>query len=216
MERFYFITYDYSKSGVPAYLEAGLYDKFINKEEYIKNTPLPSYDAKFTPEWRRTSMLNDSLQMPSKLYLINKHRKIDFDIYAKEGGFIISNDFKKIIDSFGHPKYISSPLEIRTREGVCNANKEYWYIKIIEPSPCVDFTYSKVKIHDNTKMNVQPRIDEYLGELYLKSDLFMSKDCFFIDNVYLNMYLFCNGDTYDKIMNSKIRTIKLLEIETFF
>nr|WP_163219060.1 hypothetical protein [Bacteroides sp. 224] len=116
MEKYYFIREDNSKTGVPALLEAGIYEQFIEKEKYIKDYVFPPA-ASPTPAWDKPITKDKSVQMPEKLFLINKHRTINFDLMYKDGGFIVSDIFKKVIDENNHPQYVSSRLEVLTREG---------------------------------------------------------------------------------------------------
>lgn len=216
MDRYYFITSDFSRVGVPMFLEGGLYEDFIEKNTYIKNYTFPPLDMMITPKWRKKITLDDPIQMPEKLYLINKHRKIDFDLYYKDEGFIVSNDLKNIIDSCNHPQFVSSHLEVRTREGVCNTNKEYWYIKILEQSPCIDFEKSEVKLLNKNSKEQQPRVDKYLDKVYFNSSFFIRKELFWINNSYIDNYLYCNQETYKTLIDAKIKTIKIFEIESLF
>ena len=216
MEKYYFITEDSTKIGVPSYLEAGLYEEFVEKESYIEQYTFPPLDLKFTPAWRREIFQENRVAMPEKLVLINKHKKIDFDFFKKDGGFIVSNEFKSIIDSVNHPQYVLSHLDIKTREGNINTKKEYWYIKFIERSPCIDFEQSEVKLLTKDFTIEQPRIDKYLNKLILNSNLFFHKELFYIDNAYLDSFLFCNQETADKITSAKIKTVKVQEISSFF
>ncbi len=216
MNKYYFITGDFSKVGVPSFLEGGLYDTFIEKDKYITDHVFPPVNMRENSKWTKIVEKGDVIEMPEKLFLINKHRKLNFDVYPKNYGFIVSKEFKNLIDSLNHPKYISSPVEVLTREGVCNTNKEYFFIKILEQSPCINLEKSQLKVYKKTEKEQQPRIDKYLGKLYLNSDLFLPKDLFFIENRYLNEFLFCNQESCEILKKSKIKTIEILEIETLF
>jgi hypothetical protein len=215
MEKYYFIRVDDSKIGVPALLEGGIYEQFIEKKTYIENYVFPPSPT-VTPAWDRKITMENPVQMPEKLFLINKHRKIDFDMYQKEGGFIVSDKFKKIIDINNHPKYISTRLEVRTREGECNTKKEYWYIKFIERSPCIDFSKSEVKLFNNNSKEEQPAIYKYLNKVVLNSKYFIPKELFWIDNSRVNAFIFCNNEIVESIIKSKIKTVIITEIESLF
>jgi hypothetical protein len=214
MEKYFFITEDSSKTGVPIDLEAGLYEEFIEKEKYIKDHVFPPLDLKHTELWRKKISENDLIKMPEILFLINKHRKIDFDMYYKNDGFIVSNEFKAMIDGINHPIYIYSPLEIRNREGNCNAKKKYSYLKFIEKSLCIDFLKSDVKLY-NKYDGRETLIEKYLTRLVLNSKNFITDELFYIDNSYINKFLFCNQETAEYFA-SKIKTIKAIEINLLF
>ena len=215
MGKYYFIREDDTKIGVPALLEGVIYEQFVEKEAYIKNYVFPPA-PEITPAWDRKITMENSVQLPEKLILINKHRKIDFDMYYKNDGFIVSDSFKKIIDINNRPKYVSARLEIRTREGEYNAKKEYWYIKFIERSPCIDFSKSEVKLFNKNSKEQQPSIDKYLNKVVLNSKYFIPEELFWIDNSYIKTLIFCNHEAAETIMKSKIKTVIVAEIETLF
>jgi hypothetical protein len=205
-EKYYFITSDTSKIGVPILLEAGLYDKFTEKDCYIKEYWYPPAPTP-TPAWNRP--INAGIEMPEQLFLINKHRKIDFDFYPKEYGFIISSKFKEIIDQIKHPSYVASKLQVVTRENEVNTKKDYWYIKFYEKSMCIDFEKSDLKLFPNSF-----DINKYLTKLVLDSKKFTPKELFYIETKLIKDYLFCNEETAAKL--KKIKTIKIIEIELLF
>ncbi|AVM49709.1 Imm43 family immunity protein [Capnocytophaga sp. oral taxon 878] len=55
--------------------------------------------------------------LPEKLYLINKHKLLDFDYCDTSNGFIISEEFKEILDKQNPIKYLSTPVIMLNREG---------------------------------------------------------------------------------------------------
>jgi hypothetical protein len=218
MSQYYFLKADTTKPGVPKLLESALCEHFVEKDSYIKDYAFPPITGA-TPIWLSDVQPKTEIPMPEKLILINKHRKINFDFYCRSSNqFIVSDYFKKIIDELPHPKYVSSRLEIRTREGEYNANphKEYWYIRFIEPSPCIVFSKSDVKLVRPNSEEEQPRIDSYKTKVVFDSKYFYPQTLFFIDNAYVNNYLFCNQEMADALTKSNIKTITIHPLEKLF
>ena len=152
------------------------------------------------------------------MVLINKHKKIDFDMYweGNGSGFIVSKEFKNIIDEINHPKYIFCPIEIVTREGEHNTKKEYYFILFLESSPCINFSKSDVKILPLTVNDEQQKIDKYLNKVTFDASKFIPKNLFWINNSFICHYLFCNQETVETIKKNKIKTIKIIEMEILF
>lgn len=82
-------------------------------------------------------------ELLEKLYLIYKHRLLDFDYCDKSNGFIISEEFKEIMDKHNPIKYISTPVVMVNRDGEVNSRKNYFYIVIQEDVQAIDFDKSK-------------------------------------------------------------------------
>lgn len=207
---------DTTKIGVPIYLAGTLQEKFIPKESYINEGSLPSVNDSYS--WRMGWLNTD--EIPEKLYLINKNKKVDFDYYLAPngGGFIISEAFKNIFDAQEHPNYIATTLEVVNRNGEKNTTKQYWYIVIKEDVEAVDFGKSQLNqiVEPDGRFGIRfPSILKYGSRLVLNSELFHPKDIFFIYQPYLRNYLFCNEATKQEILDNKIKTIRFIELKNF-
>ena len=74
MNQYYFMVRNRNAKGTPIYLDGILHTRFIPREEY-KGSTLPP--VLVDDEWRGGWM--NLTELPEKLYLINKHRLLDFD-----------------------------------------------------------------------------------------------------------------------------------------
>lgn len=121
MEKYYVMVEDTTKTGVPIDIAGTLQEKFIPKESYKNEGSLPFVND--SHPWRIGRLNTD--EIPEKLYLINKNKKIDFDYYLAPdgGGFILSEDFKNIFDAQEHPNYIATQLEVVNRDGEKKCNQ---------------------------------------------------------------------------------------------
>ena len=97
MNQFYFMVRNRNAKGTPVFLDGILHTRFIPREEYKGSTLPPVLD---NDKWR-TGWMNLT-ELPEKLYLINKHRLLDFDYCDKSNGFIISEELKAIMDEYGY------------------------------------------------------------------------------------------------------------------
>ena len=111
MNQIYFMVRNRNAKGTPIYLDGILHTQFIPREEYKGSTLPPVLD---NDKWR-TGWMNLT-ELPEKLYLINKHRLLDFDYCDKSNGFIISEELKAIMDKHNPMKYISTPVVMVNRD----------------------------------------------------------------------------------------------------
>lgn len=214
MDKYFVIVPDTTSKGTPVDIAGVIHERFISKEEYIKNDTLPPVID--SAPWR-IGRLNTN-EIPEKLYLINKVKSIGFDFYPYEGCFIFSEEFKTIFDSVECPNYIATPIEIVNRDGEKNALKKYWYVVIKEDAEAIDFDKSQFKQVNNPDGRFGkrfPTILKYGTKLVLNRNLFHPQDVFYIHQSYLRNYIFCNEATKNKIIDSEIKTIQFIEIENF-
>ena len=179
MNQYYFMTRNRNAKGTPIYLDGILHTQFIPREEYKGSTLPPILNR---DKWRGGWM--NLTELPEKLYLINKHRLLDFDYCDTSNGFIISEEFKEIMDAHNPMKYLFTPVVMLNRDGEVNSRKSYYFITIQEDVQAIDFDksefietippninvgerYPKVEIKKATKIvfNKEPRQENRLCAL---------------------------------------------------
>lgn len=212
MDKYYFIETNSKAKGTPIALEGSIHKKFIPKQEYIKNNKIPPVLDR--EEWRMGGLNIE--QLPEQLYLINKHKIIDFDFYRETNGFIISELFKTILDKHNSMDYISTPITIINREGEINATKKYFFIVIKEDTQAIDFKKSIFKKLHPIKPEVGirfPYIGDFSTRLVFAKHLFGGKSVFYINQPYLNDFLYCNEEFKMDIEKNKLKTVSFYPIE---
>ena len=212
MNQFYFMVPNTKAKGTPIFLDGILHTRFISREEYKGNTLPPVLT---NDEWRmgRKNLTN----LPEKLYLINKHRLLDFDYRNLSNGFIISEEFKEIMDKHNPMKYISTPIVMINRDGEVNSRKNYFFIVIQEDVQAIDFEKSNfVKTYP-----IKPEIGrrflkaeiENAKKIVLNEKFFGTKSIFFIDQYFFHTLLYCNEEFKNSVEAQKFKTIEFFPIE---
>ena len=212
MNQIYFMVPNTKAKGTPIYLDGILHTRFIPKEEYKGSTLPPVLD---NDKWR-TGWMNLT-ELPEKLYLINKHRLLDFDYCDKSNGFIISEELKAIMDKHNPMKYISTPVVMVNRDGEVNSRKNYFFIVIQEDVQAIDFDKSKFIETRPPDIEVGERFQraEIIGApkiVFLKK-LLGTKPIFFIYQPFLRTFLYCNEEFKNSVEAQKIKTIEFHPIE---
>ena len=212
MNQYYFMTRNRNAKGTPIYLDGILHTQFIPREEYKGSTLPPVLD---NDKWR-TGWMNLT-ELPEKLYLINKHRLLDFDYCDKSNGFIISEELKAIMDKHNPMKYISTPVVMVNRDGEVNSRKNYFFIVIQEDVQAIDFEKSNfVKTYP-----IKPEIGrrflkaeiENAKKIVLNEKFFGTKSIFFIDQYFFHTLLYCNEEFKNSVEAQKFKTIEFFPIK---
>ncbi|NDV66697.1 hypothetical protein D0T60_15840 [Bacteroides sp. 224] len=73
-----------------------------------------------------------------------------------------------------------------------------------------------MKLVDKNSKQEQPAIYKYLNKLVFNSNYFIPKELFWIDNAYINRFVFCNQKVVEDIKKAKINTVVITEIENIF
>ena len=212
MNQYYFMVPNTKAKGTPIFLDGILHTRFIPREEYKGNTLPPVLD---NDEWRmgRTTLTH----LPEKLYLINKHRLLDFDYCDTSNGFIISEEFKEIVDKHNPMKYISTPVVMVNRAGEVNSRKNYFFIVIQEDVQAIDFDKSKFIETRPPDIEVGERFQraEIIGapKIVFNKKLLGTKPIFFIYQPFLRTFLYCNEEFKNSVEAQKIKTIEFYPIE---
>ena len=212
MNQYYFMTRNRNAKGTPIYLDGILHTQFIPREEYKGSTLPPVLD---NDKWR-TGWMNLT-ELPEKLYLINKHRLLDFDYCDKSNGFIISEELKAIMDKHNPMKYISTPVVMVNRDGEVNSRKNYFYIVIQEDVQAIDFDKSKFIEVRPPDIEVGERfpkakIKEAI-KIVLNKKLLGTKPIFYIYQSFFDALLYCNEEFKNSVEAQKIKTIEFHPIE---
>ena len=187
MNQYYFMTRNRNAKGTPIYLDGILHTQFIPREEYKGSTLPPVLD---NDKWR-TGWMNLT-ELPEKLYLINKHRLLDFDYCDKSNGFIIAEELKAIMDKHNPMKYSSTPVVMVNRDGEVNSRKNYFYIVIQEDVQAIDFDKSKFIETRPPDIEVGERFQraEIIGapKIVFNKKLLGTKPIFFIYQPFLRTF----------------------------
>ena len=212
MNQIYFMVPNTKAKGTPIYLDGILHTRFIPKEEY-KGSTLPPVLTR--DSWRIGWM--NLTELPEKLYLINKHRLLDFDYCYTSSGFIISEEFKEIMDNHNPIKYLSTPVVMVNRDGVVNSRKNYFFIIIQEDVQAIDF--DKSKFIETRPPNIDlgeryPRVKiKKATKIVFNKELLGKKPIFYICQSFFDTLLFCNEEFKNSVENRKIKTIEFYPIE---
>lgn len=212
MNQIYFMVPNTKAKGTPIYLDGILHTRFIPKEEY-KGSTLPPVLTR--DSWRIGWM--NLTELPEKLYLINKHRLLDFDYCDTSNGFIISEKFKEIMDKHNPMKYLFTPVVMLNRDGEVNSQKSYYFITIQEDVQAIDFDKSKFIEVRPPDIEVGERFQraEIIGapKIVFNKKLLGTKSIFFIYQPFLRTFLYCNEEFKNSVEAQKIKTIEFYPIE---
>jgi len=213
MNQIYFMVPNTKAKGTPIYLDGILHTRFIPREEYKGSTLPPVLDNDI---WR-TGWMNLT-QLPEKLYLINKHRLLDFDYCDTSNGFIISEEFKEIMDADNPMKYLFTPVVMLNRDGEVNSRKSYYFITIQEDVQAINFEKSEFIKTRLPNINVGERFPraEIKGSIRIvfSKNLLGTKPIFFIYQSFLRTFLYCNEEFKNSVEARKIKTIEFHPIES--
>ena len=212
MNQIYFMVPNRKAKGTPIYLDGILHTRFIPREEY-KGSTLPPVLTR--DSWRIGWM--NLTELPEKLYLINKHRLLDFDYCDTSNGFIISEEFKEIMDAHNPMKYLFTPVVMLNRDGEVNSKKSYYFITIQEDVQAIDF--DKSKFIETRPPNIDlgeryPRVKiKKATKIVFNKELLGKKPIFYICQSFFDTLLFCNEEFKNSVENRKIKTIEFYPIE---
>ncbi len=212
MNQIYFMVPNRKAKGTPIFLDGILHTRFIPREEY-KGSTLPPVLTR--DSWRIGWM--NLTELPEKLYLINKHRLLDFDYCDTSNGFIISEKFKEIIDKHNPMKYLFTPVVMLNRDGEVNSQKSYYFITIQEDVQAIDFDKSKFIEVRPPDIEVGERfpkakIKEAI-KIVLNKKLLGTKPIFYIYQSFFDALLYCNEEFKNSVEAQKIKTIEFHPIE---
>ena len=213
MNQIYFMVRNRNAKGTPIFLDGILHTRFIPKEEYKGSTLPPVLD---NDKWR-TGWMNLT-QLPEKLYLINKHRLLDFDYCDTSNGFIISEEFKEIMDAHNPMKYLFTPVVMLNRDGEVNSRKSYYFITIQEDVQAIDFDKSEFIETIPPNINVgerYPKVEiKKATKIVFNKELLDKKPIFYICQYFFDKLLFCNEEFKNSVEARKIKTIEFHPIES--
>ena len=212
MNQLYFMVPNRKAKGTPIYLDGILHTRFIPREEYKGSTLPPVLNR---DKWRGGWM--NLTELPEKLYLINKHRLLDFDYCDTSNGFIISEKFKEIMDKHNPMKYLFTPVVMLNKDGEVNSQKSYYFITIQEDVQAIDFDKSKFIEVRPPDIEVGERFQraEIIGapKIVFNKKLLGTKSIFFIYQPFLRTFLYCNEEFKNSVEAQKIKTIEFYPIE---
>lgn len=111
------------------------------------------------------------MDLPDFFYLISPGRGFYLD-YASYGpySYIVSDDFKQLIDTFKIPKYIAKPLKVVNKKGddISKGRKYWWLFFVDRLTGIIDREKTTIKV-DQDKLNFDLK---YYKEISNTEDLY--------------------------------------------